>query len=628
MKSNLDISSSSQVMKSTDVSASLQVIKGDNSNGSTPKNVNTQKQGQSRRKAKANNKQYRDDFSSQLENQISQGRQVVGTSKKNKISINHLLDFQSYTDLKEYKTNHSKSGKRRDSGNKGNRQHKFAPPKVHLQGMTFINVRYKFVVDYRKDYRVQELDPNVPLDTNDIIRIVVPKGNACPICLTEDQIAPRMITSCGHIICLKCVLSLLESEVPPLQKRESKAIVEKYRECPLCFSIIRKNELKPVLVHNIDERFETPKVDDEVVLTLMQRPKNGVLALPKALSQYQNVIDGFPWINQTNPDFNQYLRIFKSDMTYLVNMYDFERQQILANYEEEKLLYNESDTFVKLALAHIDQEISQWTQKLTEPIPPTSKSKHHIDNSSYYYYQTGFNAPSMYVLSPLDVKVLKSAYNNSYEELPSLIVAKIENIKYEELTTETSTSKFKYISNLPSGTQVGFMECNWYQNEFVDPNTWNSYKEELTKRTKNSKNKFRREELNKRKALDEEEIRNRNFYARENGDRTDLTDDEYSIDYATSGMGTLTIIDNRELPTLVHERHEYTGPSDEMASMEYQTTIWGTKIPKAEEEAEYEDEDYWDAEEAIRKAREEMEQLAGKGKKKKKKKMILLSSNY
>lgn len=84
MKSNLDISSSSQVMKSTDVSASLQVIKGDNSNGYTPKNVNTQKQGQSRRKAKANNKQYRDDFSSQLENQISQGRQVVGTSKKNK----------------------------------------------------------------------------------------------------------------------------------------------------------------------------------------------------------------------------------------------------------------------------------------------------------------------------------------------------------------------------------------------------------------------------------------------------------------------------------------------------------------------------------------------------------------
>ena len=42
--------------------------------------------------------------------------------------------------------------------------------------MRFINVNFKFVVDGRKDYRVQELDPNVPVDTDDIIRIIAPRG--------------------------------------------------------------------------------------------------------------------------------------------------------------------------------------------------------------------------------------------------------------------------------------------------------------------------------------------------------------------------------------------------------------------------------------------------------------------
>ena len=99
------------------------------------------------------------------------------------------------------------------------------------------------------------------------------------------------------------------------------------------------------MIDNIDERFEVPKVNDEVVLSLMVRPHDKVLALPSSHKEYHEVIDSFPWVNQSildMPDFGQFLRIFKGDLHYLLNMYELEKQTILAAYEEEKLLYNDN----------------------------------------------------------------------------------------------------------------------------------------------------------------------------------------------------------------------------------------------------------------------------------------------
>lgn len=391
-----------------------------------------------------------------LESQLTQGRKVNGNSRKNQISINHLLDFQSYRDTEEYAMNHQRDrARRRSSGNKKNH-----PIKVQLSGMKYINVNFKFVVDSRLDYKVQQLDPNVPVDVANIISIIAPKAS-CPICLTDDIVAPRMIVSCGHILCLKCVLSLLEQEVPKAKKRESAAIVEKYRECPLCFSVIRKQELKPVILQNIYEQIEVPKVREEAVLTLMMRDLHKILSLPKAIAVSNHVTD-FPDINQT--ELASYLRIFKGDFNYMTSLYEIEKAQIVANYEEEKELYGDDLALVQQALSHIDQEVADWTSKLAATLDKEHKHSHQHDNASssppshqtFYYYETGFNAGCTYVLSPLDMKILKSTYSN-YESLPTSIVAKIENIRYEELTQETSMTKYKYLSHLPIGSQIGFL---------------------------------------------------------------------------------------------------------------------------------------------------------------------------
>ena len=99
--------------------------------------------------------------------------------------------------------------------------------------------------------------------------------------------------------------------------------MEKYRECPLCFSIIRKHELKPVLMNNVDERFEVPKVGDEVVMTLMARPMDQILALPKLLA-FDSHIRGFPDTKQF--ELLPYLRIFKGDSQYILEMYEEEKR--------------------------------------------------------------------------------------------------------------------------------------------------------------------------------------------------------------------------------------------------------------------------------------------------------------
>ncbi|CUM65101.1 uncharacterized protein PRCAT00002727001 [Priceomyces carsonii] len=591
--------------------------------------------GKDNRKKNKNTGPVMDDLSQQIDYQLRKGNKVNGNSRKNQISINHLLDFQSYRDLKEYHEKHSKQqSKRRNSSTRYRSRER--PNRAPLHGMSFINVNYKFVVDYRNDYKPQKIDPNIPVDLSDILTIIVPKGNACPICLSDDPVAPRMITSCGHIICLSCLLSLLDNDVPKAKKKESQAVVEKYRECPLCSSVIRKNEIKPVLINNIDERFEIPKVEEEVVLTLMSRPHDRVFALPDVMNQYFDVIEDFPWINYQREDFGSYLRIFKGDLDYLLEIYDAEKEKISSLYQEEKELYCDDGKFVQKAINSINDDIESWTLKFSNPLPLKKTMSNHDAKKlgeSYYFYQTGFNAPSIYVLSPLDIKVLKNTYNNDYSAFPSSIVAKIENIKYEELTAEASMSRYKYLSHLPIGTLIGFMECNWNNNEFISQETWERFKGDLIKRSRGSHKKFQKEEKDRRRALNEEERKARDFIEMENNNNHDFDHDRSF--YEPMNFGSLTITDYRDLPSLpMHGSSDSHGSGSDSSTdagnaNAFKTTIWGTKIPKVEESDD--ESETFDAEEMIRKAREanELEESRNRNSKgkKKKKKLVLLSSD-
>lgn len=595
-------------------------------------------------------------------------------AKKSAASLNHLLEFLLYRDLPEYRQHQqeirARNSQRSFGGKKNNQNYNHnnvnrqtynhnnyhnysndsygaygsgannrirAPrkwPKAYLQGMRFINVNYKFIVDYRKPYTAQKLDPNVPVDTSDILCIVAPHGNLCPICLSAELVAPRMITSCGHILCLPCLLALLDSEVPPSMKRENNAIVEKYTDCPLCASIIRRSDVKPVYVDTTDVRFDMPKVNDEIVLTLMARDADKIVPLPNyAHADAQKEANGqFPWADQLHTD--PYLRIYRGNLNFVSSMYEREQAALKEAYENDSDLFLAGGKLLKLANSSINDDIRAWTEKFnseyknTELTFSNTSSTTESGKSTFYYYQTGFKCPTTYVLSALDMKVLKSSYGSDYSQLPPSIVAKVENIRYEEMDQELATTKYKYISHLPLGTLLGFLECCWENNEYIDPEVWRSYKGDLLKRSKASSKKLKQEEKSKQRAINEEERRAREYIDRENNiGSVDHNDEVQWINSA--GIGSLTIIDHREMPTLSGDVHSEGSRSLSVDDSELtQRSVWGTQIPKAES-AEDHQADGWDADEMIRRAREEIEkqELTRKGKGKKKKKYILLLSN-
>ncbi|GEQ66788.1 hypothetical protein JCM33374_g451 [Metschnikowia sp. JCM 33374] len=487
-----------------------------------------------------------------------------------------------------------------------------------------------------------------PVDTQDILRIIVPKGNACPICLSEELVAPRMVTSCGHILCLTCLLSLLESEVPTNMKKESKVIVEKYNDCPLCGSIIRKRDVKPVQIDNVDERFEVPKIGDEIVLSLMTRDADSIVPIPRWFDE-SSPRDTFPWANEAEPDLSQFSRFFKADFSYLAQMYEQEKEDLRKALQHDQENYDDDGKFYKLALKSIDNDLSEWTTKFSSDVEnetpvEAASSKPPMNHTTFFYYQTGFKSSTTYVLSPLDMKVLKNSFNGDYTQLPFSVIAKVENIKYEELDSESAASKYKYLSHLPSGTSIGFLECNWYKNEYISKESWETFKISLQKRTKTTSKKFKKEESDKRRAIIEEERRAREYIERENNGDNRAHDYSYDSEswMRSTSFGSLTISDHRELselPALSAEAQVVGTSGNSTGASEGESTggarkleksVWGMQIPKSELKNVDGEQDEWDAEEMIRKAREEIarqEAENSNGKKKKKKnKIVLLSS--
>lgn len=485
--------------------------------------------------------------------------------------------------------------------------------KVVLSGLAYINAHNQFIVDPTADLRMAAFDANVPPEKLLIIRVVrSDSGVTCPICLGDEVVAPRMIALCGHIMCLKCLLSLLDSEVPAAKKREAKLIVEKYRECPLCSCIIRKTDVLPVVLTN--SAHATPSPDQKCHLQLMNRPHNRVVAIPAEYSAVHEIQVDFPTAN-SEPDLSLFLRIVKGTLDQLYDFYAVEKEHLLANHAVERELYKESDKYLNQAISHIEEEINHWTQTWGTQAAPKTRLIHEPPAPSFKFYQAGPSVGgTVYVLAQLDIKVLKTACGH-YDNFPSELTTKIENILYDELTQEKALGKYKYLAHLPAGTQIGFMECNWRNNPVILPEVWAMFEQELTKRLKKASSKRTRDERNRKKALAWEEQRTREFYHRENTHPSEIEEYEPT---GGLGFGSLLIRDFAG----VTELPELSPQAAEVDESRYKKLVWGTTVLKLEED----DQDELEAAEMIRKAKEEMARLQQMKGGKKKKRIVLAST--
>ncbi|PSK34904.1 hypothetical protein B9Z65_1487 [Elsinoe australis] len=105
----------------------------------------------------------------------------------------------------------------------------------------------------------------------------------------------------------------------------------------------------------------------------------------------------------------------------------------------------------------------------------------------YLFYQALLH----YYLSPLDIRILKDAFV-TYESFPSSILPRIERVSAGHIVDDDLRKRVKYLSHLPYGCEVGFLECDW--TDTVPPPILEKYKPELDRRRKRYSDKEAREE--------------------------------------------------------------------------------------------------------------------------------------
>lgn len=596
---------------------------------------------------------------------------IKPNNRRGQISINHLLEFSlpdDHDDLSRTSNRRQQTRRRRSSN------HQYGH-KIHLTGERYINVNYKFVVDFRGDYRPQVLDTNLPVDRANILRVVIPKNDTqCPICLTDELVAPRMI-SCGHSFCLTCLLRYLDSEdpVPPKGQAPSAIKSAKLKECPFCSKKIKPEECLPALINPIDERFETPKIGQDVVLQLMYRPHNKIMAIPYQLKlRNSDIYSGnIPWFTSndsqkydpeqlsiTSNDLFKYSRLMKAGAEFSIDNYLREIQEIKELYDQDKILFNDDGVYYKKAIKDIESlieacEVKFLNDKLTnlslnsheqanldvsiEELTQRQVSQSEFnDENTFFFYQTSFDSKTKFFVSSLDTRILKELYG-SYSNFPLCLKILVENIAYDFVVNDELTKRFKFLSYIPQGTEVAFLELNWFEDpiapfskgkkshpsqkrkSILPPEVYQRFQKELTSRSDKTRMKNFKEEKSRLRYQNELEYKTREFYANENNFKLE----DYGVT-AYNKFDHLSISDGDEdnmLPLLSNPVHE----DIENNASNFTTTVWGTKIAKTEldHEQEEEDNDYFN--ELLRQSREK-EELKKQGKKGRKKLVLLNTS--
>ncbi|OWB70434.1 hypothetical protein B5S31_g112 [[Candida] boidinii] len=633
---------------------------------------------------------------------------LLRTKGKKGVDISHLLNFTlpEHDQQHDYDSPNSSNNRSSKYRNKKKNQLSYG---MNLSGRSYINVNYKFIVDYRLDYKIQSLDPNVPLDDSSILRVIIPKNDTqCSICLSDDLVAPRM-TRCGHVFCYPCIIRLFQSANDDDEEQKKKLANTDYNyskkksiKCPLCSEFIKENHtLLPVLISQIDERFEKPVVGEESILQLMFRPRSKSLALPYHLflSSPNSVYEGnIPWIDEdsTTEDFlsrngyAQFARIMKSNWNFLNRCFekeinDLKNLKLLdqLNYNDIGLHYDEAIRKIELSRDTLKTSFDESSDGFQEQnsngqiddliesldsidINKLSSLQHdkqniNVEENGFYFYQTSFNSRIKFFLSSLDIQILKNLYGD-YQLFPVVLKMKIENINYENsIVTEELIHKLKYLGHLPLGTEVGFLELDWFEQNtnsngrnnnnnkkrsILPDEIYQMFKKQLLDRHQRMMSKKIREEKNRIRSEEELELKTLEFYSNEN--KMKLEDYGYTphsnlklVNEFDSTFGSRPSFGEEDAPALSEtysppfnstDAHSDTAVSDgendinnfnnttNNSGNEYQKTVWGTTILKSQNNFEEDEfDDGIDAEFIIQQAKSQQ----ATNKKGKKKKIIL-----
>lgn len=143
--------------------------------------------------------------------------------------------------------------------------------------------------------------------------------------------------------------------------------------------------------------------------------------------------------------------------------------------------------------SQLDIRANNYLKHPIRPMAGTRTDYHHLGNSSFFFYQALLH----YYLSPLDIRILKAAFGD-FSIFPATILPRVERVSTGHIVDDELRKRAKYLSHLPYGCEVGFLECSW--TDVVAPEILHVFSAEIERRRKKNTEKDVREEKERARA--------------------------------------------------------------------------------------------------------------------------------
>ncbi|RMD42247.1 hypothetical protein DV735_g2915, partial [Chaetothyriales sp. CBS 134920] len=400
----------------------------------------------------------------------------------------------------------------------------------------YVHANYRFIVSSDREYPAQAVDADVHVEWEAVLQVLgtaETQSTNCPICLSP-PVAPRM-AKCGHIFCLPCLIRYLHSAQDPAAPQPEKKA--RWQRCPICEDIIYISDTRPVRWF-ADQSSTSLQAGGDVLLRLLKRDPGTTLALPRDVAdKYPNRPEpDIPWCHAA--EVMEYARFIKGGAKYMTAQYDQEIAELEIQEKEDELLFGDVNTWTRKAVAAIEEAKRKLAHLPDAPegddsvpdgqsaacsrlsgqdeaadarpgkagsMETRSVRNHSSDRAGpansqstlprhpFYFY----TALPNFLLSPLDIRILKTAFGD-FSSFPSTILPRLEHISTGHVVDDQLRKRAKYMTHLPSGFEVNFLECDW--TEIISPAILEHFQEEIWKRRKRNADKEAREERDRLRA--------------------------------------------------------------------------------------------------------------------------------
>jgi hypothetical protein len=314
----------------------------------------------------------------------------------------------------------------------------------------------------------------------------------------------------------------------------------RWKKCPICEDSVYISETRPVRWLE-DQEASSLRENGDVRLRLLKREPGSTLALPRDAADSYGIHDDIPWYHVA--EIMDYARFIKGGEDYMMSQFDREIAELEVQEKHDELMFGDDTTWTRRAVNAIEEAKQKLAgignppttrNNFTAPEVPESwededdrkpeaevesnltaalenvsissrgtgesKASHSSKPASHPFFF--YNARPNFFLSPLDIRILKTAYGD-FSAFPSTILPRVEHISTGHVVDDDLRKRAKYLAHVPHGCEVSFLECDW--TDVIDPTVLQHFRDDILRRRKRNTEKEAREERDRQRAEKEEE---------------------------------------------------------------------------------------------------------------------------